>query len=124
MGWSQAGSALATSSSVHVSHRKAIVIGGIVPCEGRVIQGGPRYAAGTVTVLAGQVERHGSHWILPKRVEAKARVATNARYRFVLPPGAYMLRARFPPPANVHPFMQVTLKAGTVVYSNIPNMCL
>jgi hypothetical protein len=117
------------STSAHVPSGKAIVTGGIDPCEGILIPGGPRYAAGSVTVLRGRVtwkriDRNSFATAFPTHVVAKVSVARNATYRFVLAPGHYVLRARFPPPSNVYPFVQVALKSGEAVHIDIPNMCM
>ncbi len=104
------------------------VIGGIDPCSGLPIVGGPRYAAGTVTVLKGTVswEPTGpgtSAAVFPATVAASQSLAENATYRFVLAPGTYVLRAGFPPPANVEPYATVTVLAGRTLHVDIPNMC-
>jgi len=106
---------------------KAVVIGGIDPCEGRPVPHAARYAAGTVTVRAGEVRErrmaHGQRLLLPPHVVARVHVARNKTYRLVLKPGHYIFEASFPPPANVHPFFQITLKAGELIHRDIPNMC-
>jgi len=107
---------------------KAVVVGGIAPCEGIPVHGGPRYAAGTVTVLKGRVtwkriDGQSRRPVFPTHVVADARVATNGMYRFILAPGHYVLRARYQQPANVHPYVQVALKPGRVVHVDIPNIC-
>ncbi|HZU13931.1 MAG TPA: hypothetical protein VFB58_13905 [Chloroflexota bacterium] len=107
---------------------KGTVVGGIEPCEGPPIRHGPRYAAGTVTVLAGRASwihrRHqGRRWTFPHRVVATTRVRRNQTYRFILPPGHYVLQGRYSPPGNIEPFTQVTVKAGHTVHANIPDIC-
>jgi hypothetical protein len=105
----------------------AVVVGGIIPCSGLPARGGPRYAAGTVSVLRGRLTKktigRGSYdFVFPKRVVGKATVGQNTPYRFVLSPGHYIFRASYLL-GNVHPFAQVTLKARTVSHIDIPNMC-
>src|SRR5438132_2351119 len=71
---------------------KGVVTGRIAPCMGLPIPDGPRYAAGTVFVLQGQVrwksEGHGNYVdMLPSDVVARQDVATNQAYWFALEPG-------------------------------------
>jgi hypothetical protein len=127
--WNHAGIAWAKGDPPPVPHDKAVVIGGIDPCEGLPIHGGPRYAAGTVTVLRGwAVLKHPTHgvrtWNFPTKIVGKVHVAKNSTYRFTLAPGHYVLRAQYPPPANVSPFVQFTARQGTTVHVDIPNMCM
>jgi len=106
-----------------------VVSGGIHPCQGVVLSPSPGYAAGTVTVLRGTVTwrdlGNGSRQaVFPTAVAATATVGRNQTYRFVLPPGDYVLQAHFPPPANVMPFAPATVRAGTSQQFDIPNMCM
>ena len=106
------------------------VIGGIIPCAGIVMPGGPHYAAGSVTVLKGQIASRPSSPpgtsvdVFPTEVVAHQSVPVNAQFHFVLPSGRYVLRAQFPPPANVHPFATVTVRSGATLSRDIPNMCM
>jgi len=120
------------ASSAHVSHGKIVVIGGIDPCIGAApvngVPRGPRYAAGTVTALRGQMTwkslgRGNRAPVFPTHVVGTARVGTNRTYRFVLAPGHYVLRARLLH-SNVTSLAQVRLKQGTDVHVDIPNMCI
>ena len=113
--------------SVQRQGGKAVVVGGIYPCEGIPIKGGPRYAAGTVTVLRGWLTRkslgRGNYDdVFPAQLAGQETVRTNATYRFVLAPGHYILRARIR--GNAYPFAQVTVRARTVSHLDIPNMCM
>lgn len=126
---SQAG--CGTAATPDRDGRTGAVVGGIDPCEGTAVRGGPRYAAGTVRVarlarlrssLAG-VEEERAALISSKQMVATATVAQNGLYRFRLSPGAYVLGAVFPPPGNAHPFIGFTVRAGAVEHVNIPNMC-
>ena len=110
------------------SGNTAIVVGGIIPCSGLPMFHGPRYAAGTVTVLRGwPTERsigYGTfEMVWPKPEVATASVRTNATYRFVLAPGRYTLKGRFPH-GNVRPFARLTAKSHKISHVNIPNMCI
>jgi hypothetical protein len=105
------------------------VTGGIIPCEALGIAGEPHYAAGTVTVLEGQI-----HWrttgpgtsvqVFPTTVVVTEQVGVDTSYDFTLRPGGYVLRARFAPPANVEPSVSVTVHAGQTEHIDIPNMCI
>ena len=105
------------------------VTGGIIPCEALGIAGEPHYAAGTVTVLEGQI-----HWrttgpgtsvqVLPTTVVVTEQVGVDTSYDFTLRPGDYVLRARFAPPANVESSVSVTVHAGQTEHIDIPNMCI
>jgi hypothetical protein len=104
-------------------------VGGIVPCAALGPPMGEQYAAGTVSVLEGHVTWRttgpgNSVLVFPTAVAAQETVGTNASYQFALPPGAYVLQARFPPPANVTPFIGVTVKSGNTEQVDIPNMCM
>jgi hypothetical protein len=113
--------------AVVVPHDRGLVVGGIIPCQGIIFAGGPHYAAGTVTVLAGSVgwENAGPSYgfVFPTAVAAQQTVTTNSSYQFVLAPGHYVLRAKYPPPGNGEPFIEVTVKAGATVHTDIPNIC-
>ena len=89
---------------------KAVVTGGIIPCSGLEIRGGPHYASGTVTVLVGEVPWTG-------RVVAQQRVGTNEAYRFVLEPGQYVIRAG-------NAYTSVRLQPSDDVYIDVPNVCI
>ena len=123
---------LAMSDCGSVSIRQAsdgIVVGGIVPCEGIPIENGPRYGAGKVDVLRGNVTwkdaGHGDKLlILPPTLVAEETVVANGTYRFELPAGSYVLRADLPPPANVQPWVSVEVKSRASVRRDIPNMCI
>lgn len=110
-------------------HGQAVLTGGIIPCAGIPVRNGPRYSAGLVDVLKGQVTWRttapgNQQAVFPESVVTEQRVSTNGSYRFVLGPGRYVLQAHFPAPVNVTPFTEVVLATGTVVTVDIPNMCL
>lgn len=131
---------LRASSSPNVAPGVAVVTGGIAPCRGISYPTDPKYAAGTVTVLRGQVTwtdvgSGASAVIFPTDVAAHASVGVNGTYRFVLVPGHYVLVATLPapanpqpmtglPPPNAQPFTEVTVHGGSTVQAGIPNMCL
>jgi hypothetical protein len=105
------------------------VTGGIIPCVALGISGEPHYAAGTVTVLKGQL-----HWrstgpgtsviVFPAAVVVTEQVGLDASYDFILGPGDYVLRARFPGPANIEQWVSVTVRAGQTQHVDIPNTCI
>lgn len=105
----------------------AVVTGGIIPCSGlppSVASNLPHYSAGGVTVLKGDLVVRGSDGgYLPSSEVAHQPVGTNETYRFTLRPGGYVLVADFPPPANVHPHMAISLHAGELLRTDIPNEC-
>jgi hypothetical protein len=108
---------------------EGLVVGGIVPCTALGPPPGVQYAAGTVTVLEGVVTWRNtgpgtSVAVFPTNVKAQQTVTTNASYQFALAPGDYVLRAHFPPPANVSPFVSVTVRSGVTNNVDIPNMCI
>lgn len=81
------------------------------------------YAAGTVTVLKGQVTwastRAGNPLdILPTAVVARERLVADATYWFELDPGTYVLKA------SDAQYARVTLRAGDNVRVDIPNPCI
>ena len=106
------------------------VVGGIIPCQGIVVPGGPHYAAGSVVALKGRIRWQqtsvpgNSAQVFPTDVVAQESVAVNTQFHFVLPAGDYVLRGQLPPPANVRPFTEITLKPGVTVSRDIPNMCM
>lgn len=109
--------------------RNAVVTGGIIPCAGIAIPSGPHYAGGTVTVLKGQVTWMSSvagnyAGVFPTRVVDEENVAANATYQFGLAPGRYVLEARFPPPSNAVPYIEITVQPGDDVWVDIPNQCI
>ena len=136
-----------TSTSPTIATGVAVVTGGISPCRAIPFPNGPRYAAGTVTVLRGQITWTSigggdSQPILPTDVADRAEVGVNGTYRFVLAPGHYVLVATFAPPSNgppvsrvlvngvaqpastPEPFVEVTARAGSTVEAGIPNVCI
>jgi hypothetical protein len=122
------GTASARHGSPAIPRDRGVVTGRIDLCEGMPIRNGPRSEPGTVTVLKGRATwthtRHrGYRWIFPTPIVARQTVKAGAAYRFVLPPGPYVLRARFAFPSNIFPFLNVTVKAGKVLHASIPNSC-
>ena len=105
------------------------VTGGIIPCSGLPLSGEPHYAAGIVTVLEGQI-----HWrttgpgtsvqVLPTTVVVTEQVGVDTSYDFFLPAGDYVLRARFPEPRTIAPWVSVTVPAGQTEHIDIPNLCI
>jgi len=108
---------------------EGLVVGGIIPCAALGPPPGVQYAAGTVTVLEGVVTWRTigpgtSAAVFPHTVEAQQTVTTNASYEFALAPGDYVFQANFPPPANVRPFVSVTVRSGVTKHVDIPNTCI
>lgn len=105
---------------------QGLVTGGIKPCQAIVNPNAPRYAAGTVTVLKGRITYPAGSGplVFPTSIVATQTVGVNETYLLALDPGDYVLRARFPAPANAMPFAQVTVKAGIATPVDIPNMCI
>ena len=119
---------LGACGNTPVSATDGVVTGGIEPCQGAIVSGGPRYAEGTVTVLRGVVtwKPDGARQlaVFPATTVATVQVGRDASYRFALTPGDYVLRAFFPAPVNVQPWVSVAVKPGATVQADIPNMCL
>jgi hypothetical protein len=120
---------LLSGEAFGVLARDGVVSGGIIPCQGIVISNGPQYAAGTVTVLKGQVTWkstvEGNYvGVFPTGVVDQLSVAPNATYRFALEPGRYVLEARFPSPSNAAPYIDITVQPGDDVWVDIPNECI
>lgn len=107
-----------------------VVVGGIDPCEGIYIPSGPRYAAGTVTVLRGVVTWQNvgpgvTKAVLPATVVAKQAVKENSSYRFTLGPGSYVLLGRYAAEgSNAGPFVQIQIRAGAYDLVDIPDLCM
>lgn len=123
------GVGLSGCGSTTPSAGEGLVTGGIVPCAALAAPNGEQYAAGTVTVLKGQVSWRTtspgtSVVVSPKIVAAQATIATNASYQFGLAPGKYVLQAHFPAPATAVPFISITVTAGASEHVDIPNMCI
>ena len=122
------GSSVPPTASVRTPS-DAVVTGGIAPCEGIPVPGGPKWAAGTVTVLRGHVTWRSiapGEWqaVFPTDVAATSTVGVDQTYRFVLPAGYYVLRASYPPPGNAQPYTEISVRGGSAVSAGIPNMCM
>jgi hypothetical protein len=102
------------------------VTGYIDPCEGIPIARSP-YAAGTVTALRGRETwkpaGHGT-WRpqLPAAVAARQHVGENQKFYFDLPPGRYVLVARYDR-GNATTLLDVSIAAGRVLHRDLPNLC-
>ncbi len=106
-----------------------VVVGGIDGCSALAIARNPGFVAGTVTVLRGTVallpEGHGSFaQVLPTDAVATETVARHQRYWFALPPGQYVLTARYSERSNVTPWIPVTLRRGKTTIQSIPDECI
>ena len=112
-----AGLLVLSGGSLMLPNWHGVVSGGIFQCSGLMVPGAPRYAAGTVTVLEGQVFWKASTSpdlvpVLPTKVVASQRVGIDAEYFFVLEPGRYVLQATYSDPIDVEPFADVVVEPG------------
>ena len=118
-----------TSSVLHFSGR-GIVVGGLAPCDALGASNGPRYAAGTVTVLRGQVSWRNAgagniEAIFPTTVASHQEVGANGLYWFVLGPGDYVLVGRYSSSgASVSPWAEVSVRPGLLAHVDVPDMCI
>lgn len=123
------GAALVACGAATPPPGMGLVIGGIQPCRGIATPQDPRYAAGTVRVLKGEVawrriDAASQQAVFPEAVAAQQSVSENGTYSFALKPGHYVLRASFRAPAAVQPWIPVEVEAGQVVSADVPNMCM
>ena len=107
---------------------KGSIVGGISPCEGVFIPGGPQFAAGTVTVMRGQVRwqsvgNGNSQAVFPSDIVGTQTVGTNQVFQFQLDPGTYVVRAKYVG-GNVQPYTTVEVRAGVTARADIPNECM
>lgn len=118
--------ALSITAAAVTPPLRGVVSGGIRPCDALGRPDLPHYAAGTVTVLEGQVTWRSSQGtpsyvdVLPTTVVAHESVPTDGMYRFDLDPGRYVLEAA---PAGAYgPY--ATVSAGDDLLVDIPNVCI
>jgi hypothetical protein len=120
------------SRSVSVAAHTGAVTGYIDPCEGIPIPGAP-YAAGTVTALRGRqtwklVASESNrtyqtyHLVLPTTVAARQHVSENQKFYFDLPPGQYVVVARYDRDGAMT-FLDVSISARRVLHENLPDLC-
>lgn len=108
---------------------EGLVVGGIDACFGVPPKRNPGFVAGTVTVLRGKVKTVPvssgiTKVVLPTDRVASTSVSTHHRYRFDLPPGDYVLRAKYSGiTSNIEPWVRVNVAAGRVTRRDIPNEC-
>jgi len=120
--------ALSMTAAVVAPPLRGVVSGGIRPCDALGNPKLPHYAAGTVTVLKGEVTWRSSPGtaeyveVLPTTVVAQESVPSNGMYRFDLEPGRYVLEAA--PPGAYGPSAAVTVSAGDDLLVDIPNECI
>lgn len=104
---------------------KGVVTGGIQWCS--ALGERPGSAPGPVIVVKGSSVPNTPHafgqWRAHLRPVAQERVRTNQSYRFVLPPGRYILMA-YPHTGHYHPVQEVTVKQGRTVRADITNGCI
>jgi hypothetical protein len=120
--------ALSITAAAITPPLRGVVSGGIRPCDALGNPDLPHYAAGTVTVLKGQVTWQSGQGgpsyvdVLPTTVVAQETVPTNGMYRFDLQPGSYVLEAA--PSGGYGPYTTVTVNAGDELVVDIPNTCI
>jgi len=120
----------ATASGLMRLAGKGVVVGGLQPCAGIVTSNSPRYAAGTVTVLRGDMAwRDAGNGVtaavFPAVMAGRQVVGTNGIYVFVLDPGEYVLEGEYTAGGGEpEPWVEVTITSGSVAHVDIPNMCL
>lgn len=116
---------LQTPAPTAVPAGEGVVLGGIGLCAGVVPKVHPRFVAGTVKVYLGGLETEpappsGSfRYVLPGHPVAHEHVRVNQEFRFLLPPGTYVLAVGapwFPVQVSVHP--------GQSSWKVIPGGCL
>lgn len=100
------------------------VDGYIEPCVG--VERRLAYPAGVVTVRRGAERAIGTYpgplrFVIPANVLATELVKANRRFSFRLPPGRYVLVARFERTATS--FLNVSIRAGVTARQNIPVSC-
>ncbi len=101
------------------------VAGGIDFCAGVLPKVYPRFVAGTVKVFRGSLTTEptspsGSfRYVLPGVVVAQTKVRVNQEFRFILPPGEYVLDVGAPwiP-------VEVAVRPGATSVTDIPGVCL
>ncbi len=108
--------------------RTGIVTGHLDACAG--LPFGRPVTPGMVTVLRGQESwkptGHGDfQLVLPKTAVARQYISDNYRqtFRFVLPPGRYVIVGRYKAEAGGLTFNEVTITAGKVVRADLPDLC-
>ena len=119
------------SARATIPSGKGVVVGGIDYCSGLppAIAKNPGFVAGTVTVLRGTVSTRPESGgvtkiLLPTERAASQTVAKHQEYRFVLPPGPYVLVGHYTGHSNIEPNVSVVVRLGKETKRNIPNECM
>ena len=107
---------------------QGIVFGGLRPCDALGVSH-LHYAAGTVSVLHGHVtwspvSAGVAAASFPSAVAAEQTVGANSGYLFDLNPGRYVLRGRYTGGSDAAPWVDVTVKAGSIQYVDVPDLCI
>lgn len=109
---------------------KGVVVGGIDACSVVPSTGSSHtgFIAGTVIVLGGTVSKRPAagattNLILPSDQVTSRTVGKNRKYRFVLPPGPYVLADRYPGQGTFVPWVSVVVHLDKVTRQDIPNDC-
>jgi hypothetical protein len=104
---------------------KGLLTGGIRPCQAILVPGRPHYVAGTVFVSKGTAPVPTGNTGGPSSaVIATQKVTDNQSFLLAIEPGDYIIQAELSPPANVRPYVAVTIKAGIATQADIPNTCM
>ena len=116
---------LQTPAPTTIAVGDGAVVGGIAFCAGVLPEVYPRFVAGTVKVYRGSLTTEptsppGSfRYVLPGVVVAQTKVRVNQEFRFILPPGEYVLAV----PAPWIP-VEVAVRPGATSVKDIPGVCL
>lgn len=107
-----------------------VVVGGLKPCYGLPVSNGPRYAAGTVTVLQGHVAWGVSGTTqqvatLPHTAVARDELGPNGIYLFLLSAGDYVLAGQYRGDStSATPWVETSVSPGSIDHVDVPNMCI
>ncbi len=120
---------LAPPAPITLPSGDGVITGGIDACFGVPPKRSPGFVAGTVVVFGGSVTQvpwaGGYRDVLPTDMVAKKTVAAHQRYRFVLPPGRYVLVGRYAGVTSdqLGPWVATTVSVGEDAVRDIPNEC-
>ena len=133
--------AASTPSGVHVAPTgSGLVVGQISPCYGPFQRTPPPLAhpAGTVVVLRGSIkgipDGRGGQYLgpFPTETVANESIPAGGTYRFILPPGPYVIV--FPPYStgevpggpkiSFAPYASVSVVAGLTTHQDVPGVCI
>lgn len=117
-----------------------LVVGQISPCIGPPYPGAkpPGHPAGTVVVLRGSMtwtsDGRGGQYLgpFPTETVATESIPTGGTYRFILPPGPYVIvlppysTGSVPggPTISFAPYASVSVVAGQTTHQDVPGECI